>query len=206
MSVEKLKLLGETMLYARLFSYVLLCSAFVLGCAAPKTSTRAVRFRGYEAHIRQGLVPDQVREFLTRLSDQGLLPANQIKTWLDTQALPEHQHRLLRALFRHGWKRNPDMLSLGTKDEATHLAVSVLRPDVATAAMLAGPEVTRPRGWSTRSGAVLMHLSSGKQPKVVGWLLLKNHNSAMAMVRSEGMVPLDVFERLHGLTGIVREV
>lgn len=195
------------MLVFPLVQNALVLFALVLGCSAPRTSkSRSTRFRGAKATIRKGQITDQVQTFITRLSEQELFALNQVKYWIDTQAHPEYQRRLLNNLFQGGTNRSPRLLSLGTNDAGDHMAVSILKPDIETAALLAGPERRRPRGWSTRKGLMLMHLTSNEPPSVVGWIFMKNHRSANALTTSSEMVSLDNFEWLHGLSGIVREV
>lgn len=195
------------MLVSPLFRLTLLLIALVLECSAPKADkSKSARSRGTKSTIGKGLVTDQVASFLARLSGQKLLSPNQVKYWMDTQALPNHQGRLLNNLFQSGTNRSPRLLSLGTNDAGDHMAVSILKPDIETAAMLAGSEYARPKGWNTRNGVVLMLLRSNERPNVIGWLLMKNHNSAMGLKTSSEMVSLDNFEWLHGLSGVIREV
>lgn len=196
------------MLSAHIRSFTLLLSIFLLGSSAPRLPhhLRTLRTHGFGDTIRRGQVTDKVNEFITRLSTRGFLASNQIKLWIDTETLPTHRQRLQSALFQHGLNRNPMVLSLGTNTAGARMAVSLIKPDTETAALLAGSRRPRFKGWNTRRGLVLMHLTSREQPKVVGWLAIKSQAAASALKNSQDQLTLDELERIQGLIGILRVV
>ncbi|TKY87962.1 hypothetical protein EX895_003058 [Sporisorium graminicola] len=194
------------MLASRLVSHIVLLAVLLFaGCSAPETSTKKSGFlSGYAETIKDGRVTDRVQEFITRLSSRQLLSESQIKRWVDSDARADLPARMSLSLFEHGTVTNPQMISLGRDEAGVHLAVSVVKPDLDTAAALAGEPATKAKGWDTRKGVFLLHLHEGEPPRVVGWLMGRNHNSVSRLVNSPDMVSLKMIELRHGLTGISR--
>ncbi|CBQ70092.1 conserved hypothetical Ustilaginaceae_specific protein [Sporisorium reilianum SRZ2] len=138
---------------------LLLTAFFLAGCLAPKASTKKPAIlSGYSDTIKNGKVTDGV-EFITRLANQELLHESQIRRWVDSDLRPDLLRRMRNVLLKEGNVANAKMLSLGAIEAGAHLAVSVLKPDIKTAEVLAGWPATKVRFWNTRKGVLLVHLS-----------------------------------------------
>ncbi|SJX65739.1 uncharacterized protein SRS1_20013 [Sporisorium reilianum f. sp. reilianum] len=191
--------------FTLIYRLLLLTAFFLAGCLAPNASTRKpAKLSGCSDTIKNGKVTDRVQKFTTRLGNQELLTG--IKSGVEsTLTCDDRPRRMRNVLFEEGNISNPKMLSLGAKEAGAHLAVPVLKPDIKTAEVLAGWPATKVRRWNTRKGILLMHLKSGEQPYLLGWLMGRNHNSYSKLVTSPDMADLNRIEMSSGLSRIVRQ-
>lgn len=176
------------------FKYAAIFFFNVIFCSAPESS----RQFGYRKSVREGAVTQSITAFLSCLSERDLVNSFHIKYWLDTKWRPDDRQLLLSYLFQNGQEQNPVILPLGATDEGGYMAVANFKPDRDLAALITGrPESTRPRGWATQSGLLLLKMRTQEEPDIVGLLRFAQSRAATRVKTSAELVRLNEFERMN---------